>query len=288
MKKILIWVMLLWSMPVGAWTTSNLYTTAVDAQIRSMLDLKPDDYYEIIEHTESCTVVKVYDRKHNVFLWRIVALVLTELLPDMAGGVCKLVGGNPDVCNAVHGVTSLLIGMKGTVGRRVNRAGSLGYRAVAQRRRSRAVIEDIASEQIANQVKALFQEYENPRDCNKGIPWESINDLNETITVNTVGSPLTYSSTLNFTVINPVQEPLNMAWGTVEPDGESLGWNYVNIASSTETSYHSHDNINGEYYIWISSGNNNLYYKVFGGNKYVLYYNYHVNRWELNQIKSAP
>ncbi len=156
--------------------TLNFLTCSGLANTFNSFDYKNIFCVDVLEDSESCSIVVLYDEEGN-YIINVIAAVATVFLPEVVGGICKRTIGDPDICNSVYDVTSALVSIKG---RRIYKgvtkglSRSLNWVANKGSYKSKATIET-TSYNIASGLKTVFETYRHQCSYGNGIPWESIN-----------------------------------------------------------------------------------------------------------------
>jgi len=131
----------------------------------------------LIEQSEACSIYMLED-ENGVVIFQVIAAVATAWLPEIVEGFCERTIGDPDICNAVFDVTSMVVTLRGTqIFKGITRGLSSSLRWMANRHpiTSKATVE-ATTYKIASGIKTVFELYKERCSRGKGIPWESVDN----------------------------------------------------------------------------------------------------------------
>lgn len=126
------------------------------------------DNIKLIEQYESCSIYLLKTKDGKVF-WNVIAAIGTVFLPEISQEICMKTIGDPDICQAVYDVTSVLVTISGN-GIRKGITKGLYWLANKKAKKSIASI-GTKTYDIASTIKDVFEYY---REINC-INWENVN-----------------------------------------------------------------------------------------------------------------
>lgn len=150
---------------------ANPVTEANNEQFFSISDSKIVNV-QLVEQYQSCSVYRVETEDGMVF-WNVIASIAVQFLPDMAYEICMKTVGDPDICQAVYDVSSVVVMLSGG---NIQKGITKGLYWIARKTYTKATATiGTQTYDLVGYIKDVFDYY---RDINC-INWESINSTKE-------------------------------------------------------------------------------------------------------------